>query len=296
MKELVSFRKQRIAKIREQLKQYIDKHDSTINKMNASVTEKQTQIQMLHDVIDKFAHRLHQEVDDLKSKAKDLIITRASCIWDNSSITSIQQAVEATLSNIREVRASLEYEIRRCEMDELAMAERSREMDVLSNQLAAFLQSQIRLPAASAFDLKALRTQLQASIAQLERQVLRSKEAFVGKLASRGLFPNPERVRLVEQQSVPAQKLVLPFDKYKTPLVNGVAQEEDSDILYLTDYNNPSKIKLFDLKTHRIAEVSYEYSLEEDTCKLPTRYKIYQNNIYEDCRMSIRYWKIINGV
>ena len=265
MKELTRVRKQRIAQIREQLKQYIVKHDSTINEMNSSVSEKQTQIQMLYNLIDQIAHRLHQEVEDLKDRAKDLIKNRALLIWDKSSITSIQQVAEATLANIREVRASLEYEIRRCEMDELLMAERSREMDELSDQLAEFLKSQIRLPAASAFDLTALRTQLQASIAQLERQVSRLKETFVQKLESRVLFPNPESVRLVEQQAVPTQKIVLLSDQNKTPRLNGVAQEEDSDIVYLTDNNNPSKIKSLDLKTQQIADVSYEYTLEENT-------------------------------
>ena len=265
MNELTRVQKQRISQIREQLKQYIVKHDSTINEMNSSVSEKQTQIQKLHNLIDQFANRLHQEVEDLKDRAKDLIKNRALLIWDKSPITSIQQAAEATLANIREVRASLEYEIRRCEMDELAMAERSREMDALSDQLAAFLKSEIRLPAASAFDLTALHIQLQSSIAQLEREVSHSKEEFVRKLECRVLFPNPESVRLVEQQAVPAQKLVLPSDQNKTPWVNGVAQEEGFDIVYLTDNYNPSKIKSLDLKTHRIADVSYEYPIEENT-------------------------------
>ena len=115
----------------------------------------------------------------------------------------------------------------------------------------------------------------------------RSKEAFVRKLESRVLFPNPESVRLVEQQAVPAQKLVLPSDQNKTPRVNGVAQEEDTDIVYLTDNNNPSKIKSLDLKTHQIADVSYEYPLEENTC-IPHKHTDIRcltshNNTYESC-------------
>ena len=256
--ELTRVRKQRIAQIREQLKQYSVKHDSTINAMNANVSEKKTQIQTLHNLIDQFAQRLHREIEDLKVRAKDLMKNKASLIWEKSPITSIQQVAEATLANKSEVRASLEYEIRRCEMDELLLAQGSKEMDSLSNQLEAFLQSQIELPAASAFDLTTLRTQLQASIAQLERQVSHSKNAFVRQLESRVLLPKPDSLRLVEQQAVPAQKLLLPSDQKKTMSTNGVAQEEDSDIIYLTDLNNSSKIKSLDLKSHRIAEVNYE--------------------------------------
>ena len=258
MNELALVRKQRIAEIREQLNQYIVKHDSTISAMNASDSEKQTQIQNLHNLLDQFANRLHQEVDELKVRAKDLIKNRASFIWAKSPITSIHQAAEATLANIREVRASLEYEIRRCEMDELLMAERSRGVDALSDQLAAFLQSQILFPPAPAFDLTSLRTQLKESIAQLERHWSHSKNAFVRQLESRAMFANPDSVRLVEQQTVPAQKLLLPKEKHDTPIISGATEEENSDIVYLTDLNNQSNIKSLDLKTHRIAEMSYK--------------------------------------
>ena len=263
IKELTRIRKERIAKIRQQLKECIIKHDSTINETNKGIDKKQDQIQLLNDVIDNLAHRLHQEIDDLKVKAKDMIKIKASLIWDKSSISSIQQIAEETLANIREVRASLEYEIRRCEMDELAMAERSREMDALSDQLAAFLKSKIQLPAPAAFDLTGLRNQLQESIEQLECEVSRSKDAFIRKLDSFILVPNSESVRLVEQQAVLTQNLVLPSDQNQCPWITGVAQEENSDIVYITDSNNSSEIKSLDLKTHRIAKMSFKLFIKE---------------------------------
>ena len=265
IKELMRIRNERIVKIREELKQYIVKHDSMINEMDTNINEKQKQIQLLIDVIDQFADKLHQGVEDFKDRAKDMIKNKASFIWDKNPITSIQHVAEKTIANIRAVRASLEYEIQRCEMDELTMAERSREMDDLSDQLTAFLQSQIQLPAASAFDLTALRTQLQASIAQMEREMSRSKDVFVRKLDSRAMFPNPDSVQLVELQAVPSHVLVLQSDKNKSPWVSGVTQEEDSDIVYITDKNNPSKIKSLDLKTLQIAEVSFEFLTVENT-------------------------------
>lgn len=117
--------------------------------MNKSIDEKQKQILLLNNVIDQLVNRLHQEVEDLKVRAKELIKSKASEIWEKSPITSIQQVAEATLANIREVRESLEYEIQRFEKDELAIAERSKEMDAFSDQFAAFLQSKIQLPALS---------------------------------------------------------------------------------------------------------------------------------------------------
>ena len=234
MKELMHNRKERITKIRKQFKQYITKHYRTMIEMNNNIDQKQKQIQLFNDIIDQFVQRFHQEVEDLKVRAKDMIKSKATLIWDRSPITSLQTAEEETLANIRKVCASLEYEIRSCEMDELTMAERSSEMDALSDQLEAFLQSQIQLSTASAFDLQALRTQLQASIAQLEIELSLSKEAFVRKLDSRVMFANPDRVRVVELQAVSADKLILPSDKNKSPLVNGVAHEEGSDNVYIT--------------------------------------------------------------
>ena len=248
-------RTERIAKIRQQIKEYNVKHDSTISEMNKSIAIKQNQIQMLDDVIDQFSYRLHQKVEDLNVKAKELIKNKASFIWEKSPITSIQHEAEVTLANLNEVRDSLEYEIQRCEMDELTMAERSKEMDALSDQLETFLQSQIQLPTSAAFDLSALCTQLLDYIEHLELEVSHSTEAFVRKLDSSVMFPNPDSVRLVEQEAVPAQKLVLPSDQNQTSWVSGVAQDEDSDIVYITDEKNPSRIKSLNLKTHRIAEV-----------------------------------------
>ena len=72
-----------------------------------------------------------------------------------------------TLANIHEVRASLENEIRCCEMDELTMAKRSNQMDALSDQLEVCLQSQIKLPTAYKFDLMTQCTQLLTSIAEV---------------------------------------------------------------------------------------------------------------------------------
>ena len=178
---------------------------------------------------------------------------KASNVWNKSPITSTQQVAKKTLANMHEVRASLENEIRRCEMDELTMANRSKQMDVLSDQLEVFLQ--IQLPAASAFDLTTLRTQLQESIAQLESEVSHSMEAFVRTLDSHLMFPNPDIVPLVERQAVGSQRVVILSDNNKTPVVNGVAQEENSDIVYITDNHNPSKIKKFGLNTCQVAEV-----------------------------------------
>ena len=153
------------------------------------------------------------------------------------------------------MRASLEYEIRRAELDELAMADRSKEIDALGEQLAAFMQLQVKLPDESAFDLLTLRTILQMSIAQLEKDVVRSKETFLSSLNFRVTFLNPERVELVEQQTINAECLVLPSDTSRSPYINGAVQKGNNDIIYFTDTNNCSKIRSLDLKTRQIAEV-----------------------------------------
>ena len=170
-------------------------------------------------MIDQFAEKLHQKVEDLKASAKQLIQNRALLQWENNPATYIQKAADKSLSNIHKVSASLEHEIQRAEMDELTMAARSKEMDALGVQLAAFLQSQIQLPEPSAFDLAALRTQLQASIAQMGCEVSRSKEEFIRSLDYRVSFPNPERVRLLEQQKFHLQDLVCRPIKIRIPIL-----------------------------------------------------------------------------
>ena len=255
LKELLHIRKERIAQLRTQLLQYSIKHETSTNEANKLEAEKNRQIQVLDDVIDQFAEKLHQKVEDLKVSAKQLIQNRARLQWEKSPATSIQQAAVESLSNIHKVRSSLEYEIQHAETDELTMATRSKEMDALGVHLAAFLQSQIQLPEPSAFDLAALRTQLQASIAQMGGEVSRSIEEFTRSLDYRESFPNPESVRLVKQQKFHLRDLVLPSDQNQNPNINNVAHEEDTDIIYFTDEHNASKIKALNLKTRQITGV-----------------------------------------
>lgn len=255
LKDLLRIRKERIAQLRTQLKQFSAKHEATTNAANQLEAEKNVQLQTVYDAIDEFANRIHQEVDDLKATARRHLLKRAQQMWENSPVASLHTVAEETLSHVRQVRDSLELEIRRAEADELAMAVGRIEMDALGDQLAAFLDAQVELPERSAFDLTSLRSQLHASVSQLEAEVSRSKETFIRSLHKRELFPNPERVRLVEQQTFHQQELVLPADQNQSPNINSVTHEEDTDIIYFTDEFNPSKIKALNLKTRQLSEV-----------------------------------------
>ena len=84
-------------------------------------------------------------------------------------------------------------------------------------------------------------------------------EAFVQTFNTRVMFPNPKTVRLFEQRLFNEQSLVLSSDQFKSTKVNGVALEEESEILYITDERNPSKIKSLELKTRKLVEVPCEY-------------------------------------
>lgn len=65
-----------------------------------------------------------------------------------SPFDSLQKVSDEILSNlqVREVRASLEYEIRRAEEEEISMVEQSNEVDGLCNgdQVTAILQSELQ--------------------------------------------------------------------------------------------------------------------------------------------------------
>ena len=279
MNEWLGERRKRIKQLQTQLEEYSTKHNKATKEADKRVDEKNRQLQALFETIDQFTDTLHQEIDALQVRAKRLVQKNADQIWEKSSAASLHKAADETLSKIRQVRTILEYEIRRAELDELAMAESSNEMDALGNQIDAFLKTQIRLPDASDFNLVDLRTQLQTLITELHHEVSRSKETFI-----RGL-DNTERVRLVEKQTIDLQSLVLSTDKNNLPKVNGVALEENTDIIYFTDENNPSKIKSLNLKTNQVGEVhnkylkkclmctQYEYSILEMSTgpKFPTR-------------------------
>ena len=258
LKELLGVRKERIAQLRKQLKEFTVKHDADLDDANKLVLSKNRQIQALKDLIDQFAQKLHQEVEELIETAKRFIQNKVLQMWEKSPATTLQTAADKTLSNILEVRDSLVSEISLTERDELSMAERSDEMDALGDQLDSFLQSPVQLPDAASFDLVALRAQLQASIAQLENEMSRSREAFVRSI-DYCVFPTPDRVQLVEHQSLKAQNLVLPTDENKTPNINGVAYEENTNINYFTDLSNCSNIRSLNLKTRQISEVHNKY-------------------------------------
>ena len=270
MNELLGNRKEHLAQLRSQLEEYTIKYDKMTNATSQLADEKNQEIQALKSLIDQFVQKVHKEIDDLKDTATQFIENKAFQMWEKSPATFLQKAASETLSKICEVRASLEEEIRRAEANELVMAQRSTETDALGDQLAAFLQSQLELPDISAFDLSALRTRLQSCIAQLESQVTRSKEVFVRSLDTRVTFPNPEKVRLVEQRTLHGQHLVLPCDESKTPNINGVAYEENNDIIYFTDLSNLSKIKSFNLKTRKISEVHIPKSVKIQSSRKAT--------------------------
>ena len=161
-----------------------------MRKRNKSEDEKQNQIYSLNKLIDEITEKLHQKVDDLNVKAKTIIQNKASNIWEKSPIQDVE---EDALCNVRE---PLDYEIRRYEMDELSMAERSKEVEVLYNQFEAFLHSQIQLPPDSAYALEKLSTQLQTSISQLESEMSRLNDTFIRKLNSRAIFNNWDSVQI----------------------------------------------------------------------------------------------------
>ena len=254
LKELLTVRKERIAQLREQLCEFTIKHDADLDDASKLVLEKNRQIQALKDLIDQFAQKLHQEVEELKETAQRFIQNKVLQMWETSPATTLQKAADETLSNILEVRDSLVSEISRAERDQLTMAERSDEMDALGDQLDSFLQSQVQQPNASSFDLVELRAQMQASIAQLENEMSRSREAFVRRI-DYCVFPSPDKVQLVEHQTLKAQSLVLPTDENKTPNINGVAYEENTNIIYFTDLSNCSSIRSLNMKTRQISEV-----------------------------------------
>ena len=255
----VLIRRERIAQLRGLIKQFNSKDSAAIGDMWDLIHEKNSQIDLLDDLIDQVARKLHHQIDELQATAKETVEKTALQMWEASPTGSLVQKANEKLLPGRMLCASLEDEIQRAEADEVVMLSRSEVVDALGDQLVALLQSQIRLPTASSFDFATLWNRFQKSSEEMGLIMSRSTEAFIRSLDNQMpavSIPNEDNVQLEEQQSFEAESLLSPFERNnKFVRVNGAVYAGEEHILYFTDYRNASKIKSLDLNTRQLAEV-----------------------------------------
>ena len=102
---------------------------------------------------------------------KDTFKQQAEQKWTAATNAHLVDNAEKALDAALTARAALEHEMRRAELDELHMAEGSREMDALADRIANFMQLDVRLPSASDFELRELKEEFKGSVTVFETDV-----------------------------------------------------------------------------------------------------------------------------
>ena len=255
LQEVLNQRTERLTAIRKLIKDYIVKHDTTMEAVQKMQTEQKDQLEVLNKSVDEFAAQIVAEVEEIKFEAKLTIAKRAAAIWsENPGVTRLKE-IEAELSKMREVRAKIDHEVRLCDRDELYLAEKNEDIEKNASKLLKFKQETLQLPDKSCFQLFELQTELLAHMTQLKRELLSMKIKFLNELQELFAFRNMDQLT-VEANPVatfPKEKLSNENDKY--PLIIGVVSiGKNTDALYFVTRDN-SKIKEFVLKTSLLTEV-----------------------------------------
>ena len=203
-------RRERIAAIKSDVKKYTEKHDTLRQSISFELVDaKKKQLQSGFDIIDEFAQRLHRKVDFLKSSLKATFEQQAELKWASGTNASLIDDAEKALDTARTARAGLEHEMCRAELEELHLVEGSREMEALADRIANFVRLDVRLPAATDFELRDLNERLNASVAAFEAQVSEKLD----ELLSRVNEP-PRVLRLSQTCAIMKEQLKVQSDKF----------------------------------------------------------------------------------
>ena len=106
--EFVSIRKQRIVQLRKLIEQFDAIESATIAEMSDMLDMKNSQIQILEDVTDQLAHELHQQSEELKATAQELVGSATRQLWETNPCRSLVKEVADRLSRGRQLCESLE--------------------------------------------------------------------------------------------------------------------------------------------------------------------------------------------
>ena len=103
--------------------------------------------------------------------------------------------------------------MRRAEVEELHMAEGSREIDTLADRIADFMRLDVRLPAATDFELRDLNESLDVSIAAFEAEVSEKLDELLSRVTQ------PRVLHLSKSGLISAEQFKFQSDKWFWPSV-----------------------------------------------------------------------------
>lgn len=255
--EVLNHRKERLPEIRKLIVDYTEKHYQIQTALLKLEEEPKTQTNELNRLIDDFASQLHFVVDYMKSEAKATIAKRSSNIWSSNPAVISLKEIANELQKMREVRAAIDHELRLCDRDELYLVEKNKDTENAASALSEFLGKTFDIPEKSCYQLAELRRELLDRMSRLQFELNRSKEALLKDLQE-PYFTNPDELSLVLNSTlaIRKEKLLLPNDTDKSPFFYGsIPACDNTEAIYFVDRNN-SKIKMWDLKTSQLTEVS----------------------------------------
>ena len=215
LQNVLNRRNEQMIAIRKIIKDYIEKHDTTMERMLKLQEEQTAQLKNLNKSVDKFAAQLVAEVENMKVEAKLTIATRAAAIWsENPEVTGLKK-IETELSEIRDIRAMIDHEVRLCDRDELYLIEKNKDIEKYANKLSEFKQKSFEIPDKCCLQLFELQRELLDHMKRIQRELSSAKDKFLKGLQEVSPFKNPDKLSVVAKPvaTFPNEKLLLPSEK-----------------------------------------------------------------------------------
>lgn len=249
---------ERLATIRKLLDDFDKKHEATSNDLQRLDAEKQSQLDELNSLFDKYADQLHREVEDIKRNAKKSIANRAAEIWAANPEISRKQELSEELGKLHEIRTALDQVLKRCDSDDQYLIEKHDSLENSMGEISEFLRKECQIPDKLCYNLSDLRREIKDRMMQFEREFNSAKDTLLTNLKEPYPFPQPDKLSFQTPATltISKQNLILPNDNLKLTSFKGIIPTSDmEDNIYIVDSDN-SKIKRLDLKTNQPTEVN----------------------------------------
>ena len=216
---------------------------------------KNTELQKGFSIIDQLVYRLKQQVDTLETKLKSLFKQQAELVWAAAPHTSLVNKVYESNEAARTYRETLEHEMRRAELDELQMAEGSRELDALADRLAHTLQFDVPFPASHEIELTDLKKALADAVAHFEATIASARDKLLKRVLQPAAGALARFPTIVGTGIINSSQLKTPSDRLD-PYILGIIPDDTDSILVMDGWN--ASLKSLNLSSGAEYEVKDE--------------------------------------
>lgn len=187
--------------------------------------------------IEQLVDRLRQQVDLLAAKLKAVFKQQAELVWAEAPHAALVGGITRANEEARTLRETLEHEMRRAELDELQMAEGSRELDALADRLVHSMRHDVPLPAVEELELSDLRRTLADAAGHFEAALASARDKLLTRVAQAPAAARTARTpTLVEAGIIEGAQLKTASDRLD-PYVLGVIRDECDSLLVVDGWN-----------------------------------------------------------